>query len=312
MTRRGGLTAILAVGLILTSAPALAAASELGGFALPWWIWPVLLFVVTFLLGIVAVLAGVGGAVLFVPIVGGLFPFHFDFVRGAGLLIALSVAIAAGPALLRTGMANLRLAMPLALIASIGAIGGAYLGLALPVEWVQLGLGVTILGVVGVMLRSRKSDFPDVPRADVLSDALRMNGVYIDFVRRRKIEWRVHRTPLGLALFAGIGVLAGMFGIGAGWANVAVLNLVMGAPLKVSVATSTFMLSIVDTAAVWVYINQGAVLAIIAVPSIIGVMLGSFVSVRLLAVVSTAQIRRVVIVMLLLAGLRAFLKGLGI
>ena len=41
----------------------------------------------------------------------------------------------------------------------------------------------------------------------------------------------MHRTPLGLALFAGIGFMAGMFGLGAGWANVPVLNLVMGAPL---------------------------------------------------------------------------------
>ena len=33
-------------------------------------------------------------------------------------------------------------------------------------------------------------------------------------------------------LFLVIGVMAGMFGIGAGWANVPALNLLMGAPLK--------------------------------------------------------------------------------
>ena len=32
--------------------------------------------------GFVAVPSGVGGGVLFVPIVGGFFPFHLDFVRG--------------------------------------------------------------------------------------------------------------------------------------------------------------------------------------------------------------------------------------
>ena len=31
-----------------------------------------------------------GGGVLFVPIVGGFFPFNIDFVRGAGLLVALA------------------------------------------------------------------------------------------------------------------------------------------------------------------------------------------------------------------------------
>ena len=113
--------------------------------AFPWWIWPLSLFAVTFLLGIVAVLAGVGGGVLFVPIVGGFFPFHLDFVRAAGLLLALSGALSAGPALLRGGLASLRLAMPLALVGSITSIGGALLGLALPTAFVQSALGVTIL-----------------------------------------------------------------------------------------------------------------------------------------------------------------------
>ncbi|TLU59032.1 MAG: sulfite exporter TauE/SafE family protein, partial [Chlorobium sp.] len=45
-----------------------------------WWIWVILLFVFCFFLGIVAVIAGVGGGVLFVPIVSSFFPFHIDFV----------------------------------------------------------------------------------------------------------------------------------------------------------------------------------------------------------------------------------------
>jgi len=112
--------------------------------SIAWWIWPLLLFVVTFLLGIIAVLGGVGGGVLFVPIIGGFFPFHLDFVRGAGLLVALAGALAAGPGLLKKGMADLRLALPVALIASSCAIVGAMVGLALPTNIVQIALGATI------------------------------------------------------------------------------------------------------------------------------------------------------------------------
>lgn len=280
--------------------------------AWPWWVWALLLFVVTFLMGIVAVLGGVGGGVLFVPIVGGFFPFHLDFVRGAGLLVALAGALAAGPGLLRSGMANMRLAMPLALIASASAIGGAMMGLALPANVVQTALGITILGIVVLMWSAKKSEFPEVPQADALSSALRITGIYHDAASNKDINWRVHRTPMGLALFVVIGIMAGMFGLGAGWANVPVLNLLMGAPLKVSVATSKFMLSIVDTSAAWVYLNQGAVLAIIAVPSIVGIMLGSLVGVRLLKKANASVVRKVVIIMLTLAGSRALLKGLGI
>lgn len=82
----------------------------------PWWFWPVALLFFCFILGIIAVMAGVGGGVLFVPLVSGFFPFHLDFVRGAGLLVALAGALAAGPGLLRRNFANLRLALPVALI----------------------------------------------------------------------------------------------------------------------------------------------------------------------------------------------------
>jgi uncharacterized membrane protein YfcA len=49
-----------------------------------------------------------------------------------------------------------------------------------------------------------------------------------------------------------------------------------------------------------------------AVPSIVGLMLGSFVGVRILAVAKPKVIRYIVIVVLLFAGIRAFMKGLGI
>jgi uncharacterized membrane protein YfcA len=279
--------------------------------AFPWWIWPLALFAVTFLLGIVAVLAGVGGGVLFVPIVGGFFPFHLDFVRGAGLLLALSGALSAGPALLRGGLASLRLAMPLAVVGSITSIGGALLGLALPTSFVQTALGVTILAIAALMWRSKKSEHPDAVRPDALGEALHMHGVYHDPASGRDVEWRAHRTAAGFFAFAGIGVLAGMFGLGAGWANVPVFNLLMGVPLKLSVGTSGFLLSVIDTSAAWIYVNRGAVLPIIVAPSIIGVMLGAKIGARLLRVAPAATVRRIVIVLLLLAGARALLKGLG-
>src|SRR5437588_3152201 len=111
--------------------------------AMPWWAWPILLFAITFVLGVIAVVAGVGGGVLFVPIVGSFFPFHLDFVRGAGLLFALAGTLAAGPTLLRNRMASLRLALPLALAGSVASFAGAIAGLALPTDIVQTALGAT-------------------------------------------------------------------------------------------------------------------------------------------------------------------------
>ena len=199
-------------------------------------------------------LGGVGGGVLFVPIISGFFPFHLDFVRGTGLLVALSGALAAGPGLLKSNLASLRLAMPVALIASTMAIVGAMVGLALPTHIIQLSLGGTILAIVVIMLSASKSELPHVEQADSLSTALRITGVYHEPSMNCDIPWKFHRTWPGLFSFI-IVFMAGMFGLGAGWANVPVLNLLMGTPLKISVATSKFLLSITDTSAAWIYLN---------------------------------------------------------
>lgn len=263
-------------------------------------------------MGVVAVLGGVGGGVLFVPIISGFFPFHLDFVRGAGLLVALSGALAAGPGLLKMNLASLRLAIPVALIASVCAIIGAMMGLALPTNIVQTALGATILGIVVIMLMAKKSEFPEVKQADALSSALCIYGVYTEASTGKEINWKVHRTIPGLLLFVIIGIMAGMFGLGAGWANVPVLNLHMGAPLKISVATSKFLLSITDTSAAWVYLNKGCVIPMMVVPSLIGIMLGSIVGVRILKVAKPAFIRWMVIGLLLFSGAKALTKGLGL
>lgn len=312
----GRLPCLLMVMMMSSPVMAFAAEGMVGGAPdKPWWFWPVILFFFCLVLGILAVMAGVGGGVLYVPLVSGFFPFHIDFVRGIGLMVALAGALAAGPGLLRRNLANLRLALPVALIASTCSIGGAMLGLYLSrlnPDLIQTCLGATIVGIAFLLLFSKNTEKPVVNKQDAIGLALGLQGVYWDDGARESVEWKTHRTLLGLFMFIIIGVLAGMFGLGAGWANVPVLNLLMGVPLKVSVATSKFLLSITDTSAAWIYLNRGCVIPLIAIPSIVGLMLGSILGVRILAVAKPKFIRYMVIAVLMFAGLKALDKGLGI
>ena len=309
---------ILSLFIFILSCPLAVSAAEqttAGTAGKPWWFWPIVLFVFCLVLGIVAVLAGVGGGVLYVPLVSGFFPFHIDFVRGVGLMVALAGALAAGPGLLRRNLANLRLALPVALIASSFSILGAMLGLylsALDPDIIQICLGVTIVGIAILLLVSKNTEKPVVTKQDAIGLVLGLGGAYWDDGARESVEWKTHRTLLAMFMFILVGLLAGMFGLGAGWANVPVLNLLMGVPLKVSVATSKFLLSITDTSAAWIYLNRGCVIPLIGVPSIVGLMLGSLIGVKILAVAKPKMIRYMVIFVLFFAGLKAIDKGLGL
>lgn len=295
----------------LFTTTSLAVAQAAGAPGIPWWVWPLALLLTTFLIGIVAALAGVGGSVLYVPIVSSFFPFNFDFIRGSGLFVALACSLSAAPKLLKANFASLRLVIPLALIASTSSVAGAYLGLSLPQSILKILLGLLITSIAVLFIFSKNSEIPKIGKIDPLARYLNIGGAYFESSSGKDISWTVWRLPIGLILFCCIGIIAGMFGIGAGWANVPVLNLLLGAPLKIAVGTSMSLLAITDTSAAWIYLNQGAVLPIITIPSVLGIMAGSRVGVKLLQSAKPKSIRYIVILMLLFAGLKSLINGLG-
>ena len=102
------------------------------------------------------------------------------------------------------------------------------LGLALPTDIIQTCLGVTILGIAVLLF------FLQELRASRGQQAGR-RGPGLGHERCSSspapVKWWTGRptAPLaGLLLFIVIGIMAGMSGLGAGWANVPVLNLLMG------------------------------------------------------------------------------------
>lgn len=282
------------------------------GGLFPWWGWAIALTIACFLIGIVAVLGGVGGGVLFVPLVGSFFPFHMDYVRCAGLLIALAGSLSASPTLLRMKIADLRLSIPAALIASAGSIVGARLGLALPSSIVQIAAAALMMAIAALLYFSKRSAFPAVAESDGLARILGFGGSMPHPETGVATEWKIKNTALGLLSFSAVGLMAGMFGLGAGWANVPALNLLMGAPLKIAVATSNLIIMVSSTSAAWVYINKGALLPIIVVPAVIGMMGGTKIGARLLGRLSASSVRKVVLCLLILSSAVSFAKGFGL
>lgn len=297
--------------LLLATAGKAAAADSPEAFGGPVWMWPLLLFLFCLVLGVVAVVAGVGGGVLYVPLVRAFFPFHLDFVRGAGLLIALAGSLASAPRLLQRRMTSLHLVLPLALMVSLGAIAGARLGLGIPRWLVEVMLGILVLGLAVMMASTSRRDEQSTHPYGAVAQVFGMQGWYRDAGSGERIDWQAWRARWALPLGFLVGVLGGLFGVGAGWANVPTFNLLMGVPLKVATASSMFLMSLGSASAAWVYFHKGCVIAYIAAPSVLGLMLGSQVGARLLDHAKPKVVRWVVVAVLMLAGVRALIHGIA-
>lgn len=247
------------------------------------------------MIGVVAVLGGVGGAVLFVPLVSSILPIHIDLVRGTGLFVAFAGALSAAPVTLNRSLSRISVAVPFALSASLGSILGAVVGVGLEARTVKLWLGILLFFVVIVTAVTTRRLAPDAQGEMKKPD-------YSDW-------WP--RNPLpATVLFFGIGFLGGLFGIGAGWANVPLLVALCGAPLRVAAATSGLIILANSATAGWIYLAEGAVDPLLTIAAVSGMIIGGRTGARLLHVVPQEAIRWIVLGLLMVAGGRSIWEAL--
>jgi len=281
-----------------------------------WWVWPLILFCFTFSIGVIAPLSGVGGGVLFVPLATAFFPFSVDFVRGTGLIMALSSALSSAPQLIKKGLANIKIMSPVVVVSIITSVIGGIVGLwitnAFPAGkyYITIALGIVLFLIFIVMITSKRVEFPTVEKVDSLSEKLELKGNWFEPSLDKVVDYKITKLPIGMVCFALVGFIAGMFGLGAGWANVPVLNLIMGAPIKVAVSTSMAIITVNDAAAAWIYMAKGAVLPLIVVPSVLGISIGARIGAWLAVRVKPAFIKYLVLSIMLFAALLDIYKGL--
>lgn len=282
-----------------------------------WWFWPSCLFVFTLVIGIIAPISGVGGGVLFVPLTTAFFPFHPDFIRGAGLIMALTSALSSAPHFAKKGLASVRIMAPIVVISIITSILGGVIGLwitsAFPEgkHYITIMLGAVLFVIFVVMLTSKRVEFPEVKSVDSLSKKLELEGEWYEPTLDKVVKYRVTNMKIALPAFAAVGFIAGMFGLGAGWANVPVLNLIMGAPIKVATSTSMMIITVNDAAAAWVYMSKGAVLPVIVIPSVVGITIGARIGAKLAVRARPKIVRYVVLAVMLMAAVLDIYKGLA-
>jgi uncharacterized membrane protein YfcA len=107
----------------------------------------------------------------------------------------------------------------------------------------------------------------------------------------------------------GAGVVSGLLGIGSGALKVPAMDLAMRLPIKVSTATSNFMIGVTAAASAGVYFARGQVDPFVAGPVAMGVLTGAVGGSRLLGRLQSSLIRKVFVAVLLWVSLEMLLKG---
>ena len=181
---------------------------------------------------------------------------------------------------------------------------------SLKIAWIVLN-AVVLLGSAAMQL-VRLVEVPATP-PDPSPAALRLGlyGSYPDRNEGRTISYAARRIPLGVALMAFAGLVSGLLGIGSGALKVLAMDGAMGLPIKVSSATSNFMIGVTAAASAGIYLSRGDVDPRIAAPVALGVLFGAVAGARILPHLSNRAVRRIFVPVLVLVGLQTLARGLG-
>jgi uncharacterized membrane protein YfcA len=206
------------------------------------------------------VLGGLGGAMFLVPLLllTGTDPL---LAAPLGAVSVVAGSLAAGPSQITDGLVHHRLGVTLEIGASLGAIGGALLGAAVPGDVITWVLAAAALAAAALAARGGPlRNLPDPHFAGEVSGEWpgTLAGSYA-LPEGEVVPYRARRVPAGLAAMLATGVLSGLAGVGGGFAKVPTMREVMGVPVKVAAATSTFTVGITASVAMIVFVGQGRV-----------------------------------------------------
>lgn len=268
------------------------------------------LFGISVVAGFLGSLIGLGGGIVIVPVLTLLYGIDIRYAIGASIVSVIATSSGAAAAYVRERLTNLRAAMLLELGTTSGAISGAFLAGILHSRRLFLIFGA-VMGCSALVMLKRLENRDTAPVApDAWADQLHLHGSYFDEAQGREVSYRLSHTRLGLVLMYGAGMISGLLGIGSGALKVPAMDLAMRIPIKVSTATSNFMIGVTAAASAGVYFSRGDIDPLIAAPVAIGVVFGATAGSKVLPRADNRLIRMVFVIVLLIISAQMIWKGL--
>ncbi|MGH7987993.1 MAG: sulfite exporter TauE/SafE family protein [Candidatus Binataceae bacterium] len=257
------------------------------------------LFALALTAGFIGSLSGLGGGVFIVPGLVLVAHVPMQVAVGASLISVVATSAGASVAFVRDGWTNLRVAMLLECATVTGAVGGAYLAGVISAPVLELLFALMMLQSAYFSLRKHGDDY--AVESDSFCSRLRLGGA-LPLDNGTTAEYGVVHLPGGAAIMVIAGLMSGLLGVGAGALKVAAMDYVMRLPLKVSSATSNFMIGVTAGAGALVFLSRGDVSTVVAAPVALGVTAGALCGSRFLPRVNVQALRiGFIVIMLLIA-----------
>jgi uncharacterized membrane protein YfcA len=256
--------------------------------------------------GFLGALTGLGGGVVLVPVLTLLFRIDIHYAMGASLVSVIATSSGAASAYVREGFSNIRIAMFLEMATSVGAIVGASLVSFLPVSAISVLFGVVLVYSAYESARNKHQEVP-LAESDEAAESLRLADVYPG--PDGDIAYGVQKPYAGFGVMGLAGLLSGLLGIGSGAVKVIAMDRIMGLPFKVSTTTSNFMIGVTAAASAGIYLNRGYIDPRLAMPVMLGVLVGSFFGSRMLVAANVKELRILFAVAIGALGLEMLFEG---
>ena len=275
-----------------------------------------LLALVAVAAGFVGSLTGLGGAVVTIPILVIFFGVPIPIAIGTGAVTIIATSSTTGAAYLQDRLTDLRIGMFLEIATVPGALVGAGLTVFLThaslANALLIALGVILLALVPGMAARRYEELPSGVVPDPRSQALGFAGEYHDEALHRDVAYRAAETDPALGVMFGAGIVSGMFGIGAGVFKVLALERYLRLPMKVSTATSNFMMGVTAAAGAGVLLAAGYINPLIAAPVAIGTTAGAFIGSQILPGLHNRTVRLIFLPVVVALAVEIILRGFGL
>lgn len=240
--------------------------------------------------GTMGAILGVGGGILIIPLLTLLFGVPLRYAVAASIVSIIATSSGAAAAFVRDRLTNVRVAVVLEIATASGAVAGALVAGFVPERALYVLFATLITWSAIAMLRQR-DDHPIAPEAsDRWAKRLGLASAYPD-ARAGEVAYGVTGVPGALALMAIAGLAAGLLGIGSGALKVPAMDRCMRLPIKVSSATSNFMIGVTASAAAGVYFLRGDVVPMLVAPVAVGVLAGSWIGSKVLVKASSRSVR---------------------